>query len=57
MPTVLRPGFSASPKAHTAMTMALRVPILENCSGPVAGAIQMARMSSSGCRALRLTPT
>ena len=56
VPTALRSGCSARPNAATAMTIALRVPILLNCCGPVGGVTSTARISSSGARALRLTP-
>lgn len=54
--TVRVAGCRARPKAQTAMTMALRVPTLENCWGPSALATWTALISSSGARALRLTP-
>lgn len=54
--TVRVAGCRARPKAHTAMTMALRVPTLENCCGPSAFATCTARISSSGSSALRFTP-
>lgn len=38
------------------MTIAFRVPILEKYWGPDAGAVQNARISSSGSSALRFTP-
>ena len=38
------------------MTMALRVPTLQNCCGPAADGTRTAAMSSSGSRALRFTP-
>ena len=40
----------------TAITIALRVPILANCCGPPVTGIETARISSSGSSALRLTP-
>lgn len=54
--TVRVSGCRARPKAHTAMTMALRVPTLEYCCGPSAFLTWTARISSSGARALRFTP-
>lgn len=54
--TVRVSGCSAIPKAQTAMTMALRVPTLENCCGPSALGRCTERISSSGSMALRLTP-
>ena len=42
--------------AATAITIALRVPILLNCWGPAARGIRTAAMSSSGASALRFTP-
>jgi hypothetical protein len=41
---------------HTAITIALRVPIFANCCGPSAGAISKATMSSSSSSALRFGP-
>ena len=38
------------------MTMALRVPILLNCSGPDGSGMCTAAISSSGASALRFTP-
>ena len=38
------------------MTMALRVPTLENCCGPSAFLMWTARISSSAASALRFTP-
>jgi hypothetical protein len=40
----------------TEMTIAFRVPILQNCCGPGGGTISTALMSSAGRRALRFTP-
>ncbi len=54
--TVRVVGCRASPKAHTAMTIALRVPTFENCCGPSAFLTWTARISSSGASALRFTP-
>lgn len=54
--TVRVSGCRARPKAQTAMTIALRVPTLEYCWGPSAFLMCTARISSSGSRALRLTP-
>ena len=56
VPTACRAGCSASPKAATAITIALRVPILLNCCGPVAHGIQTAVTSSSGRPACFLGP-
>ena len=55
----LSPGSLAdalAAKAATAITIALRVPILLNCWGPVAGRSQTAVISSSGRPACCLTP-
>src|SRR6266508_644974 len=49
-------GSRASANEHTAITMALRVPTLENCCGPAAGSTRKAAISSSGRIALRLGP-
>lgn len=54
--TVPVSGCSAIPKAHTAMTIALRVPTLEYCCGPSAFLRWTDLMSSSGASALRFTP-
>ncbi len=54
--TVRVSGCSARPKAHTAMTIALRVPTLEYCCGPVAFLMWTVLISSSAASALRLTP-
>ncbi len=56
VPTARRSGCRARANADTAMTMALRVPTLQNCWGPAADGTRTAAMSSSGSRALRLTP-
>ncbi len=56
MPTARRAGCSASPNAATAITIAFRVPIFANCSGPDGTPIQTAAISSSGASAFRLTP-
>ena len=49
-------GRSSSANAQTAMTIALRVPILANCWGPGATGISTAVISSSGARTFRLGP-
>ncbi len=54
--TVRVSGCSAIPNAQTAMTMALRVPTLENCCGPSAFLMWTRLISSSGSSALRFTP-
>ncbi len=54
--TVRVSGWSARPKAQTAMTIALRVPTLEYCWGPSAFLMWTVLMSSSGSSALRFTP-
>ena len=56
VPTRRDPASRASPKDATAITIALRVPILENCWGPVAAGTSTARISSSGSSTLRFTP-
>jgi hypothetical protein len=56
VPTAWRSGCSARLNAATAMTIALRVPILQNCCGPAGGATSTALISSSGSSALRFTP-
>src|SRR5690606_7422156 len=56
-PTRCRAGSSAIATVQTAITIALRVPTLANCCGPAATGTRTARMSSSGARAFRLTPT
>ena len=56
VPTRRSAGCSATANEQTAITIAFRVPILEKYCGPVAGAIQNARISSSGSSALFLTP-
>ena len=54
--TLRRCGEMASASEHTAITIALRVPIFANCSGPSAGGTWNAAMSSSGARQLRFGP-
>ena len=49
-------GQRATPSEQTAITIALRVPILENCCGPPAGGSQYAAISSSGAMPLRFGP-
>ena len=49
-------GHSARLSEQTAITIALRVPILENCCGPSAGGSRYAAISSSGARQLRFGP-
>ena len=56
VPTDRCSGCRASPNAATAITIALRVPILLNCCGPVAHGIQTAVTSSSGRPACFLGP-
>ncbi len=56
VPTAWRSGCSAQAKADTAMTMALRVPTLQNCCGPAASGTRTAVISSSGSIALLFTP-
>ena len=56
VPTVRCSGSSASANEQTAITIALRVPTLENCCGPGAGAMWKAAISSSGSSTLRLGP-
>ncbi len=57
VPTVPFLGCSAKPKAQTAMTIALRVPIFENCCGPSATGMWTRRISSSFSIEFRFTPT
>ena len=56
VPARPRPGCSAIANEHTAMTMALRTPTLENCCGPSATGTRTAAISSSGASADRFTP-
>ena len=56
VPTRRESGCRASANDVTAITIALRVPILENCCGPVATGTCTERISSSGSSALRFTP-
>ena len=54
--TARRSGQRASESEHTAMTIALRVPILANCCAPAAAGRWKAAISSSSRAALRLGP-
>ena len=54
--TVRRSREMASANEQTAITIALRVPTFENSSGPSAGLIQNAAISSSAAMALRFGP-
>ena len=56
VPTRRRSGSSSSANEQTAITIALRVPILENCCAPWAGATWTAAISSSGSSTLRFGP-
>ena len=56
VPTRRSSGWIASANEQTAITIALRVPTLENCCGPPAGATWNAAISSSGSSTLRLGP-
>ena len=55
-PTACRSGCRARPNDVTAITIALRVPILANCCGPATGGSSTAEISSSGSSALFFTP-
>src|SRR5499433_2264521 len=57
VPTRRRTGSSSSAKEATAITIALRVPTLANCCGPLAVGAQKAAISSSDLNTLRLGPT
>ena len=56
VPTLRSSGCSARANEQTAITIALRVPTLENCCGPLAGATWKAAISSSGSSTLRFGP-
>ena len=54
--TSRRPGQIDSASEQTAMTIALREPILANCCGPSAGGMWNAAISSSSARQFRFGP-
>ena len=56
VPTVRSSSSIASANEQTAITIALRVPILENCWAPVAARPWKAAISSSGSSVLRFGP-
>ena len=56
VPTVRSSSSIASANEQTAMTIALRVPILLNCCPPLAAGTWNAAISSSGSSTLRFGP-